>query len=178
MCPCYAVSHYPVSGPSGGREARGMRRLILLIICLIAFVGCYDTDEESKLSEHGFQKGRVLLGADDNDVLIDVEIAESDEKRAEGLMSRESLPEDAGMMFVYFEPVRGGFWMKDTLIPLSIAFIDEEETIVQILDMDPCTKDPCPTYVPDQDYVAALEVNQGAFEEWGVGVGDTVRLLR
>ena len=155
-----------------------MRRLVSLTLAVLAMAGCYDTDPASKLSEHGFQTGRVLLGADEDDVLIDVEIAETQEERAKGLMNRESLPEDAGMMFVYFEPTRGGFWMKDTLIPLSIAFIDDEETIVQIIDMEPCTKDPCRIYSPDVDYVAALEVNQGAFEEWGVGVGDTVRLLR
>lgn len=119
-----------------------------------------------------------MLSSDDDSVLVDVEIAETPEERAKGLMNRESLPDDAGMLFVYFEPGRGGFWMKDTLIPLSIAFIDEEETIVQIMDMDPCTKDPCPIYEPDVDYVAALEVNQGAFDEWGIGVGDTVRVLR
>ena len=155
-----------------------MRRVVLCAIFLPLFVACYDNDPASKLSEQGFQTGRVLLGADDDAVLIDVEIAETFEERAKGLMNRESLPEDAGMMFVFFEPTRGGFWMKDTLIPLSIAFIDEEETIAQIIDMEPCTEDPCPDYVPDVDYVAALEVNQGAFDEWGVDVGDTVRLLR
>jgi uncharacterized membrane protein (UPF0127 family) len=155
-----------------------MRRVVLCAICLLLLVACYDTDPASKLSEDGFQTGRVLLGADDDDVLIDVEIAETQEERAKGLMNRESLPEDAGMMFVYFEPTSGGFWMKDTLIPLSIAFIDEEETITQIIDMEPCSKDPCRVYSPDADYVAALEVNQGAFDEWGVDVGDTVRLLR
>ena len=76
------------------------------------------------------------------------------------------------------EPSRSGFWMKDTLIPLSIAFIDEEETITEIIDMEPCKKALCPSYVPKSEYVAALEVNQGMFEEWGIDVGDTVRLLR
>jgi uncharacterized membrane protein (UPF0127 family) len=65
--------------------------------------------------------------------------------------------------------------MKDTLIPLSIAFIDDENRIISIQDMDPCTEDPCPGFAPKQPYWAALEVNQGAFAEWGVEVGDVVR---
>lgn len=156
-----------------------MRRLSALTICLLVLVGCYNqSGDDSDRSEYGFQLGEVLLSSDDDSVLVDVEIAETPEERAKGLMNRKSLPDDAGMLFVYFEPVRGGFWMKDTLIPLSIAFIDEEETIVQIIDMEPCAKEPCRIYEPDVDYVAALEVNQGAFGEWGIGVGDTVRVLR
>lgn len=82
------------------------------------------------------------------------------------------------MLFVYFEPTTSGFWMKNTSIPLSVAFIDEEETITQIIDMDPCTEEPCRVYSADRPYVAALEVNQGAFDKWGIGAGDTVRVLR
>jgi uncharacterized membrane protein (UPF0127 family) len=82
------------------------------------------------------------------------------------------------MIFVYFEPTTSGFWMKETLVPLSVAFIDDDQTITEIIDMEPCVEDPCPTYTPKTEYTAALEVNQGAFEDWGIGVGDTVTLLR
>jgi uncharacterized membrane protein (UPF0127 family) len=145
-------------------------------LCALSFSGCYDN--EPKESEAGLPLGRVLLGGDDDEVFVDVEIAQTDEARQEGLMNRESLPDDAGMMFVYFEPIMSGFWMKNTLIPLSIAFIDEEQTIIEIIDMEPCTKDPCPIYTPKGEYTAALEVNMGAFEEWGIEVGDTVTILR
>ena len=63
-------------------------------------------------------------------------------------MNRETLPADAGMAFVYPEDVRGAFWMKDTLIPLSIAFYSGDGRILKILDMEPCKADPCPLYDP------------------------------
>ena len=66
--------------------------------------------------------------------------------------------------------------MKDTLIPLSIAFADADGTILSILDMDPCESDPCEIYDPGVPYRSALEVNQGAFDDWGVRVGDTLSL--
>ena len=155
-----------------------MRRIVALCCCVLVLAACYDTEEEPKRSAAGFPTGRVLLGGEDESVFVDVEIAETDNQRQLGLMRRESLPDDAGMLFVNFEPTTGGFWMKDTLIPLSIAFIDEEETITQIIDMDPCKKDPCRIYTPEREYVAALEVNQGAFEKWGIEAGDTIRVLR
>jgi uncharacterized membrane protein (UPF0127 family) len=105
-----------------------------------------------------------------------VEVADSDEERAHGLMHRESLPEDAGMIFVFAEEHSGGFWMKDTLIPLSIAFADGDGRVLRILDMEPCEADPCRIYDPGVSYRSALEVNRGAFSEWGVEEGNSLRL--
>jgi uncharacterized membrane protein (UPF0127 family) len=78
------------------------------------------------------------------------------------------------MLFVFGEDTDAAFWMKDTLIPLSIAFIDADGRIVTIHDMEPCTADPCEIYGSDAPYRTALEVNKGAFDEWGVQVGDVV----
>ena len=109
-------------------------------------------------------------------VELEVEIADSGNERRRGLMGRESLPERAGMLFVHDEDTDGSFWMKDTLVPLSIAFIDADGRILGILDMEPCTADPCPHYSPGVRYRLALEVNQGAFSRWGVAEGDLFRL--
>jgi uncharacterized membrane protein (UPF0127 family) len=91
-------------------------------------------------------------------------------------MHRESLAEDSGMVFVFFEEQQGGFWMKNTLIPLSIAFFDAKGEILEIMDMEPCEADPCPVYDPGVTYMGALEVNQGAFDSWGVEESDSVIL--
>jgi uncharacterized membrane protein (UPF0127 family) len=114
--------------------------------------------------------------AEGGEVVVPVEIADSPEERQVGLMNRESLPEDAGMIFLFDQDEVGGFWMKDTLIPLSIAFADADGTIVSILDMEPCEADPCEIYEPGAPYRSALEVNQGAFSRWGVLEGDRLTL--
>jgi uncharacterized membrane protein (UPF0127 family) len=126
----------------------------------------------------GFAHGNVLIDTSEGSVLVKIEIADSEQERELGLMNRTSLAENAGMMFIFMEPVKTGFWMKDTKIPLSIAFINDNFDIVSILDMDPCEAAPCKVYTPESAYSAALEVNQGAFEKWGVRVGDRVTLTR
>lgn len=103
---------------------------------------------------------------------LDVRIADDDGERQRGLMGVTSLARDEGMAFTFEEPTDSSFWMKDTLIPLSIAFIDERDRVVTVLDMEPCTEEPCPTYSPDGPYVLAVEANAGWFDEHGVEEGD------
>lgn len=93
-------------------------------------------------------------------------------------MGRKELPPDHGMIFLYFEDTQSSFYMKNTLIPLSIAFFDVEGNIVEILDMEPCTADPCELYTPTHSYRGALEVPQGSFETWGVSKGDRIRVVQ
>ena len=118
----------------------------------------------------------LSIGVDGGTVMLEVEIADEPAERARGLMGRTSLPEDRGMVFLFERRTTSGFWMKDTLIPLSIAFWDEDELIVAIVDMTPCEGDPCPTYRPGVPYVGAVEVNRGWFERSGVAIGDRVEL--
>jgi uncharacterized protein len=107
---------------------------------------------------------------------LDVWIADSDTERERGLMGVEQLGHDQGMAFVFDGPTDGAFWMKDTLIPLSIAFVDGSGTIVTVREMEPCSGDPCPTYGADAPYVLAVEANAGYFERVGIDVGDRARL--
>ncbi|HXF73838.1 MAG TPA: DUF192 domain-containing protein [Actinomycetota bacterium] len=103
-------------------------------------------------------------------------VARTPEERARGLMGVRRLPGDGGMAFLFERPTRGPFWMKDTPLPLSIAFWDRAGRVVAILDMEPCRSDPCPLYRPGVAYVGAVEMRQGWFEEHGVEVGDAVEL--
>lgn len=121
---------------------------------------------------------RVELATERGTVHVRVEIAETPEARQRGLMGRTSLDEDDGMLFVWPEDASSSFFMKDTLIPLSIAFIAEDGTVLRILDMEPCAADPCPVYDPRTSYRMALEVRQGSFTRWGVREGDRTRLVR
>ncbi len=108
-------------------------------------------------------------------VEVRVEIADDVFERSRGLMYRTALGADRGMLFVYPNEKEHSFWMRNTLIPLSIAFMDSEGRIVDIQDMKPLDDDP-PHYVSAEPARYALEVNQGFFEERGVEVGDRLEL--
>lgn len=110
------------------------------------------------------------------DVVLRVEIARTAADRQRGLMGRRYLAPKAGMLFVYRSDARGGFWMKNTLIPLDIAFADRRGRILRILTMTPCRRDPCRVYDPGVAYRWALEVNARSFRDWNVHVGDRIVL--
>lgn len=155
-----------------------MRARVLVTVLLLAIPGCGGGDGASPAAEPSptFRQGTAIIETDAGPVLVRIEVADTPERRRLGLMRRESLAEDAGMVFVFFEDTSTGFHMKDTLIPLSIAFFAAGGEILEILDMDPCHEDPCKTYTPGVSYRGALEVNQGAFERWGVQEGDRIRI--
>ncbi len=102
-------------------------------------------------------------------VQITVEIADTQQLRQLGLMNRDSLPENHGMLFVYPDEQIRSFWMRNTRIPLDIAFIDRNLTIVNIEQMEPQTDENTFSVSPVQ---YALEMDLGWFEANGVGVGD------
>jgi uncharacterized membrane protein (UPF0127 family) len=115
----------------------------------------------------------AVVGADGARQELTVELARTSAERSRGLMFREELAEDAGMLFLFREDTQTGFWMRNTLVPLSIAFIAADGTILEVQDMEPETTD---LHRPDQTYRYALEVNQGWFAERGLGPGDSVQL--
>lgn len=118
----------------------------------------------------------VALEGSTRTTTIEVEVADSEDERRQGLKGREELAADSGMAFLFEGPVTSPFVMEDTLIPLSIAFADESGRIVTIRDMEPCRDEPCPTYASDKPFTVALEVVQGSFERWGIAVGDRLRV--
>ena len=116
----------------------------------------------------------VVIGGDEGEgVELTVELARTAGERSRGLMLREELAEDGGMLFVFPGDTEAGFWMKDTLVPLAIAFIAEDGTILGSQEMEPLSED---KHRPPAPYRYALEVNQGWFEERGFGTGDRVEI--
>jgi hypothetical protein len=151
-----------------------VRRTLLLVLSLgliLAACGGEGTPV------HGFAGNRIqvrIQTASGVIELMDLDVARTPEARAHGLMGVESLPKDGGIVFLWDAPTTDAFWMKDTLIPLSVAFFNGDGRITAILDMTPCRADPCELYRAPGSYVGAIEMNRGAFERLGVKVGDTV----
>lgn len=119
------------------------------------------------------------IDADGERHWLEVELARTSAERQKGLMDRDHLAPDAGMLFLYDEaqPPEGGFWMYRTRIPLDIAFLDAEGRIAAKATMQPCpspTPRDCPTTLAGVTYHAALEVNAGYFEAHGIEVGACV----
>ena len=154
------------------RPLRGM--------CRVAVFNAHDrTVETFPCYIPDFPRGTAQMTAGVTDAVeIRVLIAETDEQRQYGLMYRPRLPSDLGMAFLWEQDTSGGFWMKNTLIPLSIAFFDANGVILRIMDMEPCTEDPCRSYDPGVSYRGALEVNQGSFDDWSVSEGDRIDVLK
>lgn len=106
---------------------------------------------------------------------LTVEVAATDNSRTTGLMHRRMMPENRGMLFVFPYAGPQSFWMMNTYIPLSIAFVDEQGTIVNITDMKPLTTDPHPSAKPAK---YALEMNQGWFAKRGIKAGAKIDGLK
>jgi uncharacterized protein len=105
---------------------------------------------------------------------IRAEVADTLEAQKRGLMHRERLCADCGMLFVFTTPARYGFWMKDTLLPLSIAFIGGDGRIINVADMQANTLD---VHYPDRDALYTLEMSRGWFGAHGIKPGDRVEGL-
>lgn len=102
---------------------------------------------------------------------LKVEVVASDAERARGLMMRPKLGKNDGMLFIFDEPAYHSMWMKDTLIPLSVAFVDAQGAILNILDMEPQTLD---SHMSAGPSVYAIEVNKGWFAAKRIKAGDKV----
>lgn len=110
---------------------------------------------------------RLVLGSG----TLDAEVAVNKSQRALGLMNRSSIPESHGMLFAYPVPTYFCMWMKNTKVPLSVAFIDSQGQVINIEDMAPQTEN---THCPQRNATYALEANRGWFARHGVVPGTQV----
>ena len=129
---------------------------MILLLCSAAFAACTRDVFRARI-------GRGSLG---------LELAVSPSQRAKGLMFRMSLPRDAGMLFVFPDTGRRAFWMKNTYIPLSIAFLDRGLRVIALFDMKPHDRTPVG---PEKPAMYVLEVNKGWFRRNSVRVGSRLR---
>jgi len=134
------------------RSSAYARPLLLQTLALL-LVGCAPAAEAAQQTLH--------IGPH----VFQVEVAATPRERAHGLMGRTHLPADGGMLFVFEHAGRPCFWMRDTLLPLSIAFIDPTGRITSLADMRPRTE---MRHCPSADIRYALEVRQGEFQQRGI----------
>lgn len=131
--------------------------LVSLVLLIVVFLsGC----------THSF----VII----NEEKISVEIADTPEEMALGLMHRDSLCEDCGMIFLFQDEAKHSFWMKNTLIPLDIIFINKDMIIADILPAEPCATEECDTYTPREEALYVLEINKGFSEKKGIVIGQKI----
>lgn len=107
---------------------------------------------------------------------IRIELAATDEERAIGLMFRDVVPADTGMLFLFPNDGIWPFWMKDTMVGLDFIWLDATGQVVEVrADVPPCRVDPCPSYAPSAFSRAMLEMAAGSAEKHGIKVGVRLR---
>jgi uncharacterized membrane protein (UPF0127 family) len=137
--------------------------LVLALALLLGTCGSSEAIDREPLT---------IVAANGTTAHLEVEIADTAEERQAGLMGRTELPLDTGMLFV-FEPPPRGFWMKDTRLELTVAFIAACGEILAFADLEPLSEE---VKNISQPYSYGLEVDRGWFERNGIAVGDIVRL--
>ena len=140
-----------------------MLSILAAILCVLA-LGCMGvaSDEHEDLLPVTLPNGTKFF----------VEVADTDHSREQGLMHRDHLPRDSGMLFVFEHEQIWAFWMKNTLIPLDVVWLDAEGVIVDVAEhMKPCMTMPCTHYRPDHVSSFALEIPAGRYAEEGLQVG-------
>ena len=169
-----------VAGHRSCAEAHGTMSSVRKLRFLVLLVAIACTSQTTTQTAAGcqfqnraeFHRGPLFKqGAD-----LDVAVADDDASRERGLMGVTDLGANDGMAFTWTEPTDATFWMKDTLIPLSIAFVDAGGHVITISEMTPCTADPCRTYAADGPYTTAIEANANWFEDHHIEIGDEMTL--
>jgi uncharacterized protein len=126
-----------------------------------------------------FACGKATISNPAATLEIIVEIAQTPTESERGLMYRTKIPEKQGMFFKYATPQNPkfvGFWMKNTLIPLDVAFFDASGVIFDIVTLQPCMTANCPIYSTKKIYAGTLEVNAGFFSSMGMGLNAKIKL--
>ena len=151
--------------------------LLLVGVGVGVGVACAGDPPASQEPADASATAEVVFRATGGERSLAVRVADTDQERERGLMGVRDLPVDEGMAFVFDGPTTASFWMKDTPIPLAIAFVGEDGHILGITEMTPCRTETCPTYVPPAPSTMAVEANAGWFGANGVRVGDETVLL-
>lgn len=137
----------------------------------LALVGCGGSN--SLVAAPGFSRATIDVAGSSGKVELDVEVAANSKARQHGLMFRQELPDSHGMLFVYPSSTGGGHWMKNTYIPLDIAYIDDTGLVMEVVQGRPLDTTVLAATAP---YRYVLEVRAGWFDDFGFGPGSQLLL--
>src|SRR3989344_4353178 len=155
----------------GGYSVRAT--LCALGVALIFLVAC-GAPEATQFLPRG--NSTISLQTASGTIPVRVEVMDSEAEWQRGMMSREQLAEDAGMLFAFPDSKVRKFWMKDTLVPLDMLFFDADLQLIHIQhSAPPFKRDPCPTFGPEKSAQYVLEVNAEWTKEHDVTLGDRLR---
>ena len=139
---------------------------ILLFCLLVLLLSCAKIPNKNS-NKISIDNGKKIIK-------LNVDIADDNQERQNGLMFRERLDEDSGMFFIFDEQDYQTFWMKNTLIPLDMIFIDKDFQIVDIKNAVPCKADPCALYKSSKPALYVLEANSNFTARNDIKVGDRI----
>jgi len=149
-----------------------MKRLERGAMLLLLFIACARSPAATPPPMTATSGPRITLP---DGFTVAVEIAADDETRAQGLMFRDQVREGTGMLFLFPKTGDYPFWMKNTLIPLDMIWIDESHKVVHVSsDVPPCKADPCPSYPPNAPARYVLELGAGVAKQHKVVTGSTL----
>lgn len=133
-----------------------------------------DTETIVPLNGGKPQSGLDMATLKIGQIEVEVELAKTPRQREIGLMYRTSLPPNHGMLFIYPEKGQRNFWMKNTNVPLSLAYIRDDGHIVEVIHMEPSSAEVPPSYPSSENVRYCLEMVKGWFKERGLKAGDKV----
>lgn len=139
---------------------------IFAIFLIIFLIGC--------VKNSGKNFNEIIIDNGSKLIKINIEIADDNNERMKGLMFREKLDENAGMIFIFENEEYQTFWMKNTLIPLDMIFIDKDFKIINIEHAVPCNQEPCVLYKSAKPAKYVLELNGNFTTKNDVKTGDKI----
>lgn len=161
----------PDAAPGRASPALALLLLFVALFPLLAAACGGSDDPATPTATPDLRPAITITGADGKSVSVFVEYAATLEQRQVGLMNRDALAEDSGMLFIFAGDVQTGFWMKNTRIPLDIAHIGADGMVQEIFTREPFDET---ISRPSDPYRYVLEVDGGWFAERGLGVGSKV----
>ncbi len=148
------------------RQNSFMKNLVLGLLSLWILVCSVSHAQED--AQLGLPRVKLSAGM----YLIDAQVAITPEQRATGLMFRQQMPQGEGMLFVFDQPAQQCFWMKNTVLPLTAAFVDDDGTIVNLVNMKPLSTE---SHCSERPVRFVLEMNLGWFGKKGIQPGTKLK---